>query len=229
MNKTKELIAKYHSLFIFILVAGLLFSGYQVVFPRLLNIFEMNKEIQANQQRLNNLRTKITDLQRINETELSKNNDLALQAIPSKKNMISILSSLSTLANENAIIIDEISISSGSQVATASADQLGSFIFSLKLIGNTTQIRSFAGSINTVLPIFTLKDLNVDVLSGASVLRIQSYYMGFPMTIAKVDEPLVALNPVELETLKKIASSSSFLDTITEDSIGGGKINPFSQ
>ncbi|PIU03589.1 hypothetical protein COT44_02210 [Candidatus Shapirobacteria bacterium CG08_land_8_20_14_0_20_39_18] len=229
MKNLKELVLKSKQLTTFLIGLIVILFSYKLVLPKLTTALEIYRQIGVERTRLAILKTKTIDLQNLNEKELQDNNNLALKAVPPQKNVINVISSLDNLANQNGVLIDNLTISSGGKESTVSTQGLNHYEFSLQVIAGIDQINTLMDKIKTSLPILTVKGLTVDNIQQQTDLNIQTYYLNFPQTIGAVDTPVQKLTKDEEDSLKKLASYTAISELNIGSETGGGKINPFSQ
>lgn len=229
MKKLKESVLKSKQLTTFLIGLVVILFSYKFVLPKLTTALEIYRQIGTERTRLAILKTKTIDLQNSDEKELQNNNDLALKAIPSQKNVINVITSLDNLANQNGVLIDNLTISSSGKESTISAQGLNHYEFSLQVIAGLDQIKTFMDRIKTSLPILTVRGLTVDNVQQQTDLNIQTYYLDFPQTIGAIDAPVQKLTQDEEDVLKKLSSYTAISELNTGTETGGGKTNPFSQ
>lgn len=213
-QKTKtnylQLITNYQSM-VFLVLGILVFAiGIFVIWPKVQDIIQAKNTLDNNTEYLNKLKTKLGDLQSLNEFELTERNNLSLRAIPEIKNPLGTLISLRTLASDLGVEIEEISVAVG-EVSSESAQITDSGIakidFKVKLGGSKTAVFDFFKKTEESLPIVTADNVKI-TLSGESAtaeLALNSYYLTFPEKIGKIDEPVQKLTSDEEKLLDKIS------------------------
>jgi hypothetical protein len=214
-NKTNylQLIANYQSL-VFLGLGILVFLiGIFIVWPKIQDVNNARNTLNTNTQYLNKLKAKLKDLQSLNEFELTDRHNLSIRAIPEVKNPLGTLISLRSLATDLGVDIEEISVTVGgvsSESAEIKDTGLAKINFKVKLSGSKTTVFDFFKKTEESLPIVTADNVKVS-LSGESAsaeLNLNSYYLSYPETIGKIDQPVSKLSNEEEKLLSKISSFS---------------------
>lgn len=212
-QKTKinyfQLLANYQSLVFLGLGFLVVILGIFIVWPKIQEINQARITLGANTQYLNGLKAKLKDLQSLNEFELTDRNNLSVRAIPEVKNPLGTLISLRSMATDLGVDVEEISVAVG-DVSTESAKGVEAGIakinFKMKIGGSKTAIFDFFKKTEESLPIITADNVKVS-LSGESAqaeLNLTSFYLSYPETLGKIDDPVSKLTNDEEKLLDKI-------------------------
>lgn len=216
-QKTKinylQLVANYQSLVFLGLGILVIVIGIFIIWPKVQDVNKARVTLEANTQYLNKLKAKLTDLQSLNEFELVDRNNLSVRAIPEIKNPLGTLISLRSLATDLGVDIEEISVTVGgvsSESAKIEETGIAKINFKVKMNGSKTAIFDFFKKIEESLPIVTADSVKVS-MSGESAtadLNVNSYYLSFPTTIGKIDDPVKKLSSDEEKLIDKIRGFS---------------------
>jgi len=216
-QKTKtnylQLIANYQSMVFLVLGILVFVIGIFVIWPKIQDIIQAKDTLDKNTEYLNKLKAKLGDLQSLNEFELTERHNLSIRAIPEIKNPLGTLISLRSMATELGVDIEEISVAVGgvsSESAQIKDSGLAQINFKLKLSGSKTTVFDFFKKTEESLPIVTADNVKV-TLSGESAqaeLNFNSYYLSYPETIGKIDDPVSKLTNEEEKLLSKISGFS---------------------
>lgn len=210
------------SAIIFLLLASL---GYKVVIPKISSTLTIYNQLNVLKSRLDTLNSKVSDLNGLNNYELESRNSDVVKALPSDKNTVGRMSFLGYLAGQNGILVENMRLTPGSLSASGSAT-LGVISIDLSLSGNSDQIISFLQAIQTHLPIFNMKALSTNLVKGGATIKLETYFMGYPKTIGKIDVAVPKLTDSEEELLGNLRNYKT-VQLMEYVEGAGGKENPF--
>lgn len=228
MNLT-EILSKYERILFVLIGVFLVFLSWFFIIPKTKQVFEAKNAFSQEKNRLKQLQTKLADLESLNEFELQERTNLSLKAIPDKKNVIGVMSSLRTQAAEGGLAIESLSVSPGELAATGSAKaSLGKLDFKLEIKGSLEKILDLFGKIQESLPLVSLKQVKIGLSAdNATVeLTLESYFLPLPQTLGTIDSPVPKLTSDEEKVLTQI-SKFSYLPAASFPP-GTGRANPFS-
>jgi len=209
-----------------------------VLKPRISSIIESRNQLLADKKMLTSLTAKLAALEGLAKVEFSDKVDVALNVLPSDKDVSRNLSVIKKIALNNSLIISDISISDIGELATASSKQkiakgevLPFFTLDMTVIGGRELIKSFIEQIESTAPLMKNRSLSIsqkkEGLTETS-LEIQAFFLPFPKTIGKPEQQLVPIASEEEKTFEKINGFNSFIDEEILPNLPVGKENLFS-
>ncbi|MFZ5366311.1 MAG: type 4a pilus biogenesis protein PilO [Patescibacteria group bacterium] len=224
-----EILFKYERILFVLMGVFLVFLSWFFIIPKTREVFEAKTALSQEKNRLSKLGAKLQDLESLNEFELSERTNLSLKAIPDKKNVIGVMTSLRTQAAEEGLTIESLSVSPGELVSTGSAKaSLGKLDFKLEIQGSLEKVLGFFKKIQESLPLVSLKKVKIE-FSGENAtveLTLESYFLPLPQTLGVIDSPVPKLTSDEEKILTQI-SKFSYLPPVSFPP-GTGRTNPFS-
>lgn len=232
-NKTNYLQVVSNNQSLAFLALGILvvLLGVFIVWPKIQDINKARLNLESNEKYLEKLQTKLADLQSLNEFELTERHNLSIRAIPEIKNPLGTLISFRSLATEQGIEIEEISVTVGqisSESAVTKDGGLSKINFKIKVVGSKSSMLSFFKKIEESLPLITADNVKIS-LSGenaGSQFNLSSYYLSYPEILGKIDEPVKKLTADEEKILSQIKDFSYVPPTTFTPS--EGRSDPFS-
>jgi len=224
-----ELLFRYERILFIFIGIFLVFISWSFIIPKTRDVLEAKKALDQEKIRLSRLEAKLADLKTLNEFELSERTTLSLQAIPDKKNVMAVMTSLRTQATETGAAIESLQVSPGELSATASAKPgVDKLDFKLEIVGTLDSVLNLFEKIQSSLPLVSLSQVKIE-LSGETVtvsLTLESYFLPLPETLEAIDSPVPKLTSDEEKVLGEI-SSYSFLPPVSFPPVVG-RTNPFS-
>ncbi len=233
MADLKKILFKYHQLFLpFIFIISLLIFWFFLM-PRFNQIKKVYYSNQKERERIRSLQVKISDLETLNEYELTEKSEILLLALPSEKNGVAMMGAVSNLVEENGLVIESISVSPG-EIATGSAEEsaeesaMDFLPFRLTITGEITQFLNFLEAASQTLPLMDVEMRNFDITGEQSTsdCLIKFYYTGLPTTLGKIETPVPKLSSQEELFLDELQKFNAYQLEPFEPSVGG-RANPF--
>ncbi len=159
----------------------------------------------AQQDTKNNiLEGRLATLQALSE-DIKEGANAVTFAIPDKNPSVLILNQLKSLAGDNNILLENISISSQ---PLAEETGLVSYTISFEAQASSTQILiDFVDGLSSVTPIINISTLEIKSGLASDVtatLGLMAYSAPFPEQLPALEEPLVGLSPEEQSVLDTI-------------------------
>lgn len=153
---------------------GIGFSALLLVFVAVVPIFQNARmilgKINTKSVELDNLTTKVSILSKLDQNVLKERVDVLDNALPPKKDVLLYLTSISGLSRELGLTFEGLSLSPGDLTeATGSAQKrvaksgLQSLETEIKMQGNQEGLYAFLRTIEGVLPLMQIKNVNVSV------------------------------------------------------------------
>lgn len=209
----------YYSLTFFGLVFVISFVLiWKLVYPQIMNWFSVNAEIARTQERIKNIDSNILALSQMNDVLISQNLEVAAHALPTEKDFIGILLSISQAAQTSQVSLDDYSVVVGDLVDPVGRKQkLGSMQLKLNLGGGIIRVREFLTQIQTSVPLAEIANISSE--KNSSEIVILFYYKPLSDITLNDTKPLKKLTTEEQDLLKtldewweKTKSSSTFTD-----------------
>lgn len=210
LNNTSSLLPlfrKYRSFFISIGIFVLtVFLTFQFLLPNIQKIQEIVVSAQQQEQKLDQLRSKVTVLDSTNKTEELETLKKIIAVLPEEKDVFTIFSGIDTLEKETGVVITRSDFRVG-VVSTGSArtsliqrgeDNKLNVDIQFEAIGNEESILKLfelLGTVNTRL--FTAKDVSIDYTNPDQItvgFILSAYFLPFPAQLGNVDSPLPVLS-----------------------------------
>lgn len=224
-----EILLKYERIIFVFIGIFLVFLSWSFIIPKTNQVFEAKNSLAKEKSRLTKLQAKLADLESLNEFELSERTNLALKAVPDKKNVIGVMSSLRTQAAEKGLMIENLSVSPGELMSTVSATPgPGKLDFKIEIQGPLETILDFFTKMQESLPLVSLRQVKIELVGGnaAVSLTLESYFLPLPQTLGAIDLPVLKLTPDEEKVLNQISGFSFLPPASFTPSVG--RVNPFS-
>lgn len=220
---------------------GLLLFG---ILPQGQQALELRAELEKEEPKLVALERKLSDLENIKFTPEFGQADLVEAALPSKKPLLELMMSLSSIAIETGVVIEDFEISPG-QIASDSAalaqiqaesrrnrrnTAIDSLDLKLMVSGSFSQVQNFLILIEKISPFTTINTLTLGVQAQTNqnqeqlietTLSTKTYY--FTQSVqTTVEAPLPKLNNQDVAVLNELSTFvASDLPEQTEI-LGGG-------
>jgi len=183
--------------------------------PAVRKSIAMVQELRVTKEEISRIQKKANLLSSLDQSELQKNAETLLWAVPSERSVPTLLSTIEGLAAKHDIFISEMMIEGISSLASNSGRLAvkpeGNIITeTLSLQGDLVQLRNFLFESTRVRRLMRIKDLTLSSLPKTNrimaQLVIEMFYLPLPVSIGKPSDPLEPFSQRELETLGKIAS-----------------------
>ena len=212
-------------------ILGVMLIGLVVV-PQVNSIIALRQKITQEQGQLAKLKQRVIQLNQALISPEYSQVEVVDQALPSKKPILELLTSLSSTIKQSGVELEELEVSPG-LIASGSAEVTGkvkktaqrkvdeSLNLSLKVSGSFNQIEDFMKKVEEISPFTTLTsfDLSESVAKATEAnsdsvttvdratisMEIQTFF--FAQSVQQVlDKPLPELTNRERETLRQLAS-----------------------
>ncbi|MFH1959025.1 MAG: hypothetical protein ABIJ22_01725, partial [Patescibacteria group bacterium] len=239
---------RYLVISVIIGVAGLLvvFLG---ITPQINQTLDLNRKIKTEQQKLELLIRKTSDLENIDAQEAYASVDLVDQVLPSKKPLLELLAVLSTIAGKSEVVFTNMSLSPG-KIASESAqfinsaksntgqtkvtpvikEDRGFLDVELKVSGLFSNVEQFFLDVERVAPLIIIKSISLNIKSEEIImptdqvdaeLVLSVYY--FTKTVsASLESSLPSIGSKEQEIISEISSYYYPSIEVQQQIIGGG-------
>ncbi len=220
---------------------GLLLFG---LVPQVQQVFDLRAELDKETPKLLQLERKLTDLENVKFTPEFGQADLVDAALPSKKPLLELMMSLSSIAVETGVVIQDFEISPG-QIASDSAGleaiqptvrargasaAVGYLEFEMVIEGTFSQVQDFLILIEKISPFTTINTLTLGVQAATNAenepliesrLATKTYFFTQPVKTT-VEAPLPKLNNQDIAVLEELASFVSSDLPEQDEVLGGG-------
>ena len=203
-----------------------LLLGVTVVRRQLGQVMRLREKLRKEEERLTRLEKKVKILSKTDVSELEAKVKRVERIFPSEKPVVSLIATLSNLAEEREVVFSGVTLSPG-EVSTASVEaktaekkskggktaspklsykgELAPAIdFSFQIEGTKEQVFGFLEALERVAPLMKLRTLSLGFGNEGRLLAEVGVYVYFqppPPTIGKIDAPVAVLTPEEAKTL----------------------------
>jgi len=229
-----------------VVVLVLILVTMYVAIPKLQEIFELNANIETQQEQLIQLKKKRVLLQSISRNEVIERIKTTSSAIPSEKDAGTVIATIEGVSTLHQIGLDSLSLSPGS-VSSDSAKtplptvhgSLGTpaFPVNIHVRGDKVQFGQFLKSIQEARRLFDISEATVTYFPDAqnfvsADLVLYAYYVPPITTISAIETPIIEITQEEQTLLAKVAQ---FPEIGIQFTVGQtppeavGKTNLFSQ
>ena len=241
MKKTKFDYSMYRPF----LLPGIIFllvftSAFLLVIPQIRSSWQLRQEMAKEKAKLAQLTQKEAILGGLDLYELEKKNELALRALPVKKQPILVLNSIKVLGESKNLTDFAFNLSpglvssaaAGSKVKT-SVNEKNEIELFVSFSGNQEQITEFVFDLEKLLPV--VKVLSLDIKSeeidfSQVDLSLISFYLSLPESLGTVESQVVGLSQKEEEAYTKLTDFKASLTVSLESqnqTVNSGKENIF--
>jgi Tfp pilus assembly protein PilO len=209
-----------------------------VLKPKLTVIFKSRTKLIADKKTLVNLTKKLATLEGLAKVEFTDKVNVALDVLPSDKDVPRNLSVLKKVALNNGLVATNIAISEVGEIATVSAKQksvkgeiLPFFTLNVTVVGERELIKDFISQLESTAPLMRVKRVSIiqkktDI--PETILEIQAFFLPFPKTIGKPEQQLTAITSEEEKVFGAISGLSFFNNEENLPNLPVGKENLFS-
>lgn len=207
-------------------------SALLVVFaiiPQIQQSLELNQELAQEKPRLDKLKQKLVELQNIQFTPEFAQAEIVNSALPSKKPLLELLTSLNTIAVTNSVTIEDFSLNPGLIATDAaglqaaltqrkSATAVDTLDVEMNVLGTFANVGKFIIDLEKISPFTTINKLSLssiqsgdDFTGEQKDMRVQlvtkSYF--FTQTVsASIEAPLPELSQKEQAVLQDLTQFS---------------------
>lgn len=170
------------SIFILLIIFSLILF-WKVVVPQISNWISINAEIEATKKRIAAIDNNISYLSTLSNTTLADDFKITSTALPTEKDFMGMLTSVSLSANNASVILDDYTVTIG-PITGEKSEISGMGILKLKLSvsGGVDGVQLFLKELHTKLPLSEVTSLQA---SKKSSVLIDFYYK--PLSTAKID------------------------------------------
>ena len=206
---------------------GLLFLA---IIPQFNEFLSLRNELRKETPKLTKLKQKLVELENIQFSPEFSQSKIVNSALPSKKPLLELLSSLNSIAAASSIQIEEFDLNPGAIASDAaelqayytrelSKDGIDTLDISMNAVGSFANIQVFLINLEKISPFTTIKtlslnsrkrgdDFDAQELDMQASLTTESHF--FTQTVsAAVEAPLPVLNNKEQDVLKELSEFSS--------------------
>jgi len=219
-------------------VALILVFSLAILKPKLEIIFKTSSQLSANKKILTALTKKLATLEGLAKVELTDKTNLALDVLPAEKEIAGSLFSIKKVAYNSGLVVGDISISEIGELATVSARQkvnknetIPSFKISLHLFGEVEKVKNFISSLESNTPLMRISQISLNTKKDSpqeATIDLDAFFLPFPVSIGKSEQPLVAITPEEEKVFTRISEFNSFKSEQEIPNLPVGKENLFS-
>lgn len=239
INKTEQdlnlkilLATRSHLLYAIAVALGIALVIFVGIMPQIQSSLELASESQKEQPKLDKLKKKLVELENIQFTPEFAQEAIVNDALPSKKPLLELLTSLQSIASANQVFITNFELSPG-DIATQSGGYnapkttkggrsaarkesngaVDTLDVEMEISGSAAQVREFLVQLEKITPFTTITKLSVEkVIKDAkeddtldATLTTETYF--FTQSIsATLDAPLPTLSSQEKQVLETLAS-----------------------
>lgn len=201
-----------------------------VTVPQFLRLFETFKRINDLTEQREFYRTKVAELEQIDQETFQEDLDTALLALPVEKNITGVAGELLAALSGSGMSLDGISFSN----SPPESQKVEEFGLKVDVTGTEEQLKNFLERVKLTPRMIKMTSLEVgkarDTRISAGVGFV-TLYQQLPSNIGAVDEPVPVISQESLEVLANIKSRALSLPSIDSSSGAGGgnfgKLNPF--
>lgn len=212
------------------------------IIPQFQEVVELYSQLNNEKPKLAKLQKKIVELDNIQFSPEFSQKEIVDAALPSKKPLLELLTSLNTIAEADRVSITEFTLSPG-LIATSEAeiqadakksankDGVDSIDLEMTVVGTFDDVGKFMLDLEKISPFTTIVQLGLssresgdDFTAAASDMQAKIFTKSYFFTqsvAASVEAPLPALKEREQEVLKELAKFSN-IDLPEQLEITGG-------
>lgn len=199
-----------------------------ILLPQISNSFTTSKNLEAAQNKYNELNKKIKTLEEVDITSYKESITTALTAVPSDKDIPGSINQLLFMINNSELKMINIVISTTGTPVKA----LNSFNVKLDVEGDLAQIKDFITQIKKAPRIIELNGVELstgkDNIAQAS-LSLLVFYQEISNNLEDVEKAVTPLNNNDKQTLSTISENSKNISSDLTPILNGprGKDDPF--
>ncbi|MBP7740728.1 hypothetical protein KA089_00925 [Candidatus Woesebacteria bacterium] len=209
-------------------IVGILFFA---IIPQFQQFLSLRAELEKETPKLTKLKQKLIELENIQFTPEFAQSSIVNSALPSKKPLLELLTSLNTIATSNSIQIENFDLNPGiiaSDTAELQAyyarqqstkDGVDTLEVSMNAIGTFDNVQSFLIDLEKISPFTTINTLKLNSRRRGddfdeqeqdmqAILTTKSHFFTQSVSAA-IEAPLPELSSKELDVLKELANFSS--------------------
>lgn len=200
------------------------------IVPQFQEILDLNSQLQNEKPKLEKLQRKLVELDNIQFSPEFSQKAVVDAALPSRKPLLELLTSLNTISQSNRVAITEFSLNPG-LIATseaeiqaeakksANSEGVDSIDVNMTVVGTFDDVGKFLIDLEKISPFTTIVQLGLssrvagdDFTEQASDMQAKistKSYFFTQSVLASVEAPLPALNELEQNVLNELASFST--------------------
>ncbi len=213
------------------IVLGLVTTGLVLfaIIPQFQEFLSLRSELSKESPKLEKLKEKLVELQNIRFTPEFAQAEIVESALPSKKPLLELLTSLNTIAVSNDIKIENFDLSPGiiatntaelqiDSTKKLSSDGVDTIEVSMDAIGAFGNVQQFLIDLEKISPFTTIATLSLNSVKngddfdneelGMRAALITESHFFTQTVIASLEAPLPTLNTSELNVLQELQSFS---------------------
>lgn len=205
-----------------------------LVIPQYNKVKKARQSLSKEKVKIEKLKEKAQALQGLNEYELSEKAEIALKALPAKKDVFQAMGVISRLARETGVIIEKLSASPGEiseETPSKTTPPEGKLAFKLELLGTQEQFHAFLEKLSEFIPLVDTKKVRLRTSEevASSEFTLELYFSPLPKLLGKPETPLPKLTQEEERTFEMISTLSYY---VSEEALApapgpSGRANPF--
>lgn len=209
-----------------------------VLKPRLEVMAKSRQQLIKDKKVLADLTKKLATLEGLAQVEFSEKAEIALAVLPAEKDVPSNLSVIKTVALNNGLIVNDITISEVGEIDALAADIklkkeaiLPSLRLDVNLTGSLEMIKNFISQIQSTAPLMEVKNVSLSqkkTESPETKMQIEAYFLPFPKTLGKPEQSLIAITNGEEKIFSRISDFTFLNSQQTLPNLPVGKENLFS-
>lgn len=179
-------------------------------------LLAMYRELQTVQRRNAALGAKYSTLQSLDESQLARDGNDLLRAIPSDKDVATILATIEQTANSSGLSLVNVTIANPGSLATEAAErqskeekEVGSGIITsgVTVEGPLVNIKTYLNTLQKVRRLLRVQSAQVTVREGGVVranVTLESFWAALPMTLGDITSPLPPRSSQEDDVLATV-------------------------
>jgi len=182
----------------------------------LISLAQLRLENRLHQERLEKLTAKVHSLKKLNNQELKNQVEKVEGVFPSDSPFLKLLASLSRLAQEEGVVLDQVRLvseetsadkeKSKDQPVSSAQRAVQTLLVDFTLEGELVKIASFVQRLDRTAPLAKVENFGFDLQKNRASFRVATYYQTLPEFLGKIDQPLVELSTQEKSVLETALS-----------------------
>ncbi|PIR80401.1 MAG: hypothetical protein COU25_00325 [Candidatus Levybacteria bacterium CG10_big_fil_rev_8_21_14_0_10_35_13] len=175
-----------------------------VVIPQTQNLLKNREELKKEQEKLSVLKNNFSLLSGLDEADLSQNLQLLSRALPSGKDFIGIINTISYNSIRQDVTIDDFEFQVGDISENAKAESDSPFLnLTLNVSGNPQSVTGFISELYKSTPVTEV--VNIKSTSGQGTLKLQFYYKAFVKSDISSEIPMTPLSKQENDLINTVS------------------------
>lgn len=212
------------------------------ILPVVRSSIDMLDLIQKLESRTQVLSTKQRFLDTLDEVSVRKNLQILLSAVPSGKDVPSVLATTDSLVSGSGLGMIDMSITNLGSIATEAATRksdeekrIGSSLlpFTLTVEGNLTNFKDFLTRSVAIRRLVRVRSFTAIVTTSGAIqvnINLDAFYNPLPKALGSVDQPLPVATDEEQALLTRITSYPwASQSLVVSSTVSTSRTNPFSQ